>query len=89
MVCWNEDKIPQKYEFLDPNHLIQRPKPGMRFDCVIATDAASFDYLNQSASPTTTATTPLTTVSATGTGTQEPSPTNLTRMTADGIPCVK
>jgi hypothetical protein len=55
----------------------------------VGTDAASFDYLNQSASPTTTATTPLTTVSATGTGTQEPSPTNLTRMTADGIPCVK
>src|SRR5579862_4128815 len=43
VVCWNEDKIPQKYEFLDPDHIIQRPKPGMRFDCVIATDAASFE----------------------------------------------
>ena len=28
-------------------------------------------------------------VPAAGTGTQEPTPTNLTRMTADGIPCVK
>ena len=55
----------------------------------VGTDAASFDYLNQSASPTTAATTPVTTVSATGTGTQEPSPTNLTRMSADSIPCVK
>jgi LCP family protein required for cell wall assembly len=55
----------------------------------VGTDSASFDYLNQSASPTTTATTPVTTVSATGTGTQEPSPTNLTRMSADNIPCVK
>jgi hypothetical protein len=55
----------------------------------VGTDSASFDYLNQSASPTTAATTPVTTVSATGTGTQEPSPTNLTRMSADNIPCVK
>jgi len=39
--CWNEDPIPQKYEFLDPDHLFQKPKPGMKFDCVIATDAAS------------------------------------------------
>ncbi|MBV8860933.1 MAG: LCP family protein [Mycobacterium sp.] len=55
----------------------------------VGTDSASFDYLNQSASPTTTATMPVTTVSATGTGTHEPSPTNLTRMSADNIPCVK
>ena len=56
----------------------------------VGTDFANFDYLNRtSASPTTTAAAPVTTVSATGTGTQEPSPTNLTRMTADDIPCVK
>jgi LCP family protein required for cell wall assembly len=56
----------------------------------VGADFASFDYLNHtSASPTTTAAAPVTTVSATGTGTQEPSPTNLTRMTADDIPCVK
>jgi phosphoesterase RecJ-like protein len=41
VVCWNQDKIPQKYEFLDPDHFFQKPKPGLQFDCVIATDAAS------------------------------------------------
>ncbi|HWX19682.1 MAG TPA: bifunctional oligoribonuclease/PAP phosphatase NrnA [Candidatus Binatia bacterium] len=43
VVCWNEDPIPQKYEFLDPDHTFQKPKPGGKFDCVIATDAASFE----------------------------------------------
>lgn len=46
-VCWNEDPIPQKYEFLDPDHLFQRPKPRQKFDCVIATDAASFERLGK------------------------------------------
>ncbi len=41
VVCWNEDRIPQKYEFLDPDHLFQKPKMGLEFDCVVATDAAS------------------------------------------------
>lgn len=45
VACWNEDKTPQKYEFLDPERLIQRPVAGRRFDCVIATDAASFERL--------------------------------------------
>jgi len=43
--CWNEDPIPQKYEFLDPDKLFQKPKPGQSFDCVVATDAASFERL--------------------------------------------
>ncbi len=43
VVCWNEDTIPQKYEFLDPDGTITRPKPGQSFDCVIATDAASLE----------------------------------------------
>jgi len=43
--CWNEDSIPQKYSFLDPDNLFQRPKPGQQFDCVIAADAASFERL--------------------------------------------
>jgi hypothetical protein len=56
----------------------------------VGTDYAGFDYLNHtSTSPTTTGAAPVTPVPATGTGTQEPKPTNLTRMTADGIPCVK
>jgi phosphoesterase RecJ-like protein len=45
VACWNEDAMPQKYEFLDPDHLLQKPKRGMKFDCVIATDAASFQRL--------------------------------------------
>jgi bifunctional oligoribonuclease and PAP phosphatase NrnA len=45
VTCWNEDPIPQKYEFLDPDRMIQKPKPNMEFDCVIATDAASFERL--------------------------------------------
>jgi LCP family protein required for cell wall assembly len=56
----------------------------------VGTDFASFDYLDStSVSATTTAATSVTTVSATATGTKEPSPTNLTRMTADNLPCVK
>ena len=45
VVCWNEDRNPQKYEFLDPVNILQKPKRGMKFDCVIATDAASFERL--------------------------------------------
>jgi hypothetical protein len=56
----------------------------------VGTDYSTFNNLNYtSESPTTTAATPVTPVPATGTGTQEPVPTNLTRMTVDGIPCVK
>jgi len=45
VVCWNEDRIPQKYRFLDPDGVIEKPKRGQEFDCVIATDAASFERL--------------------------------------------
>jgi phosphoesterase RecJ-like protein len=45
VVCWNEDPIPQKYEFLDNDHTFERPQAGREFDCVIATDAASFERL--------------------------------------------
>lgn len=56
----------------------------------VGTDYSRFDSLNHtSESPTTSSAAPVTTVPATGTGTQEPAPTNLTRMAADGIPCVK
>jgi len=47
VLCWNEDPLPEKYEFLDPDHLFQKPKRGHEFDCVIATDAASFDRLGK------------------------------------------
>jgi bifunctional oligoribonuclease and PAP phosphatase NrnA len=45
VVCWNEDRIPQKYEFLDPDGIIQKPRRGLKFDCVVATDAATFERL--------------------------------------------
>jgi phosphoesterase RecJ-like protein len=45
--CWNEDPIPEKYQFLDPDHVFQRPKTGAKFDCVVATDAASFERLGK------------------------------------------
>ena len=45
VTCWNEDPIPDKYKFLDPDGLLERPKPGQGFDCVIATDCASFQRL--------------------------------------------
>jgi phosphoesterase RecJ-like protein len=45
--CWNEDIVPDKLAFLDPDKLVQKPRPGMEFDCVIATDAASFERLGR------------------------------------------
>ncbi len=45
VVCWNEDKVPQKYAFLDRRHLISRPRRGRSFDLVISTDAASYERL--------------------------------------------
>ena len=45
VVCWNEDTVPRKLAFLDKQKLVERPKKGMEFDCVIATDAASFERL--------------------------------------------
>jgi phosphoesterase RecJ-like protein len=45
VLCWNEDSIPQKYRFLDHAGTIEKPRRGMKFDCVIATDAASFERL--------------------------------------------
>jgi len=45
VVCWNQDIMPQKYRFLDRDGTIQQPKRGMKFDCVIATDCASFERL--------------------------------------------
>jgi len=45
--CWNQDPIPQKYRFLDPDGIIQAPKRGVKFDCVVATDCASFERLGK------------------------------------------
>lgn len=45
VTCWNEDPLPRKYAFLDPDGLYQKPKADREFDCVVATDAASFERL--------------------------------------------
>jgi len=47
VACWNADTVPQKYRFLDPDRLITKPKPGLQFDCVIATDSASLERLGR------------------------------------------
>lgn len=44
---WNHDAIPQKYRFLNPDGLFQKPRTGEKFDCVIATDCASFERLGK------------------------------------------
>lgn len=48
VVCWNEDIIPQKYAFLDPNSVMEKPKRDQEFDCVIATDCATQERLGKS-----------------------------------------
>jgi phosphoesterase RecJ-like protein len=44
-VCWNQDPVPEKLRFLDPEKTVQTPRAGCEFDCVIATDCASFERL--------------------------------------------
>lgn len=45
VTVWNADPIPAKLAFLDPEGLLQPPTPKRRFDCIVATDAASLDRL--------------------------------------------
>jgi phosphoesterase RecJ-like protein len=45
VACWNQDPMPKKLAFLDPDHLLEKPEKGHEFDCVIATDCASFERL--------------------------------------------
>jgi bifunctional oligoribonuclease and PAP phosphatase NrnA len=45
--CWNEDAVPQKLRFLDVEKLFEKPRAGEKFDCVIATDCASFERLGR------------------------------------------
>jgi phosphoesterase RecJ-like protein len=47
VTVWNEDSIPQKYKFLNTEGLYDKPKSGEKFDCVIATDCASFQRLGK------------------------------------------
>ena len=46
VTCWNQDPVPTKLQFLDPDQLIQTPRLIKRqFDCVIAVDSASIERL--------------------------------------------
>jgi phosphoesterase RecJ-like protein len=47
VTVWNQDAIPQKYKFLNTEGLFEKPKRGEKFDCVIATDCASFERLGK------------------------------------------
>jgi len=47
VMCWNQDPMPEKYRFLDREGIFQPPKRGVKFDCVVATDCASFERLGQ------------------------------------------
>lgn len=47
VTVWNQDAIPQKYKFLNLDGIIEKPKHGEKFDCVIATDCASFERLGK------------------------------------------
>src|ERR1041384_810095 len=47
VTVWNEDPLPQKLAFLDPERLITSPRRWQKFDCVIATDCASFERLGK------------------------------------------
>jgi len=47
VTVWNQDCIPQKYKFLNTDGLFQKPKAGEKFDCVIATDCASYERLGK------------------------------------------
>lgn len=44
-VCWNQDAVPSKLKFLDPDRVVQKPKSGQSFDCVISVDCASYERL--------------------------------------------
>ena len=47
VTCWNEDLVPDKLRFLDTQKMFDLPKLGRKFDCVIATDCASFERLGK------------------------------------------
>jgi phosphoesterase RecJ-like protein len=49
VACWNEDPVPQKYAFLDPDHLWEKPGGDREFDLLICTDCASFERLGAAA----------------------------------------
>lgn len=47
VACWNADPVPEKLAFLDVRKDFQPPRSNVKFDCVIATDCASFERLGR------------------------------------------
>jgi phosphoesterase RecJ-like protein len=47
VTVWNQDSVPEKYKFLNAEKLFEKPRHGEKFDCVIATDCASFERLGK------------------------------------------
>ena len=47
VTVWNEDPVPDKLRFLDPDRLVRKPSNGHHFDVVVATDCASLDRLGK------------------------------------------
>ena len=47
VVCWNQDPVPHKLQFLDPSHIMSCPTAEQPFDCVIAVDSASLDRVGE------------------------------------------
>jgi phosphoesterase RecJ-like protein len=48
-VCWNEDPVPAKLKFLDPDKMLQRPAANGELDCVVAVDCASLERMGRAA----------------------------------------
>ncbi len=49
VTVWNQDPLPRKLAFLDPEGLLSSPRPGGSFDCVVAADCATFERLGTAA----------------------------------------
>ncbi|MBM3884006.1 MAG: bifunctional oligoribonuclease/PAP phosphatase NrnA, partial [Verrucomicrobia bacterium] len=45
VTVWNQDPLPDKLAFLDRARLWAEPRPGRRFDCVVAADVATYERL--------------------------------------------
>ena len=41
VTVWNQDVVPDKLRFLDPEKRVKKPQPGQTFDVVVATEPAS------------------------------------------------
>ena len=47
VTVWNQDVVPDKLRFLDPEKRVKKPQAGQTFDVVVATDCASFERLGR------------------------------------------